>query len=217
MYVHQAIQHPQGVTAFGSHTIRVDPDRAVVSFSVARIAQHPEEAFEGVEMARATVGSVLDDFRIAPAATTVSRLSMELAHEGYGENRKTLGYRAQLDYRIVVEDLERVPTFITNLVKSGARAIHSVTYTTSQLRDLRRKARESAFESARVKADTYAHAAGLRVGRVLHIEDVDPSSLRSGGHGADVDLTVHDEVAGATSGSIEVAGAVLVCFALLDP
>jgi uncharacterized protein YggE len=216
MYVHQAIQHPQGVTAFGSHTIAVEPDRAVVSFAIARIADKPEDAIEQVEMARATVGPVLDHFKIPANATTVSRTSIELATEGYGENRKTLGYRAQLGYSIVVDDLSCISTFVTELVKAGARSIHSVTYTTSKLRDLRRQAREAAFASARVKADTYAKAAGLKVGRALHIEDVDPSSLRSGGHGADVDLTVHDEVGSTTSGSITVAGAVLVCFALVD-
>lgn len=216
MYVHQAIQHPQGVTTFGSHTIGVEPDRAVASFSVARIADNPEQAFEQVEMARATVGSVLDHFKIPANGITVSRTSIELAHEGYGENRKTVGYRAQLDYSIVIDDLSCITTFVTALVKAGARSIRSVTYTTSKLRELRRQAREAAFASARVKAETYASAAGLRVGRALHIEDVDPSSLRSGGHGADVDLTVHDEVGSATSGSITVAGAVLVCFALVD-
>jgi uncharacterized protein YggE len=216
MYIHQAIQHPQGVTAFGSHTIGVEPDRAVVAYSVARIAQAPEEAFEQVEMGRATVGSVLDHFNIAPNAVTVSRTSIELAAEGYGDNRKVLGYRAQLDYSVVVNDLSCVTTFVTALVKAGARAIHSVTYTTSRLRELRRTARERAFESAQVKADAYARAAGLKVGRALHIEDVDPSSLKSGGHGRDIDLGQHDEVANAPAGSVTVAGAVLVCFALVD-
>ena len=216
MYVHQAIQHPQGVTTFGSHTSGVEPDRAVVSYSVARIAQAPEEAFEQVETGRAGVGSALDHFKIPANAITVSRTSIELASDGYGDNRKVLGYRAQLDYSVVVEDLSCVSTFVTALVKAGARAIHSVTYTTSRLRELRRTAREHAFESARVKADSYARAAGLRIGRALHIEDVDPSSLKSGGHGRDIDLGQHDEVASATAGSVTVAGAVLVCFALVE-
>jgi uncharacterized protein YggE len=41
-------------------------------------------------------------------------------------------------------------------------------------RELRAEARRKAVAAARAKADLYAEAAGVRVGAVLHIEDVDP-------------------------------------------
>ena len=52
---------------------------------------------------------------------------------------------------------------------------------------------------------------------LLGVEDVNPDSIKDRGHGTDVDLTSHDEIGAASSGSITVSGAVMVCFALVDP
>lgn len=215
MYVHQSIRDPHGVTAFGSHMIGVEPDRASIACSIVDIAKRPEQAFESVEKMRTAVSAVLKRYNIPTANISVSRVAVDLAVEGYGKDRVVLGYRAQLDYTIATEELSTVSALVTDLVNAGARAISSVRYSTTQIRELRARAREQAFESARIKAENYARAAGLKLGRALHIEDINPDALTQRSHAPDIDLTSHDELE-ATTGSIKVSGAVLVCFALVD-
>ena len=217
MYVHQSIDQPLGVTVFGSHLLGVEPDRATVAFAVAHIANLPGDALAQVEQTRAAVNAVLAKHRLTSSDVTTSRVSVELAVDGYGKDRQVLGYRAQIEYEARSSELAAVPALIIELVDAGARAIKSVRYASSKLRELRAHARELAFGSARAKAESYAHAAGLKVGRALHIEDVNPDSIKDRGHGTDVDLTSHDEIGAASSGSITVSGAVMVCFALVDP
>jgi uncharacterized protein YggE len=214
VYVVQSIQHPLGVTVFGSHTLAVEPDRATISFAVVHTADRPEAAFAEVEKSRGAVAQVLAGRKLAAADVTTSRVSMELAVEGYGKDRQVLGYRGQVEYDVTTRELDDVQALIVELVGAGARAIRRVRYATSQLRALRARAREQALASARIKAEGYARAAGVTLGRPIHIEDVDPSQVRGGGHGADVDLTGHDEIDERSAGSLEIAAAVLVCYSI---
>lgn len=88
-----------------------------------------------------------------------------------------------------------------------------------RLREVRSDARARAVQAARVKAEELARAAGARLGATLHIEDINADDLGRRSHYPDIDLAQHDEAGPAAEahspGSITVAAAVMVCFALL--
>ena len=89
---------------------------------------------------------------------------------------------------------------------------------TSRLKPLREQARRQAVESARKKAELYAEATGVKLGHLLHLEDINPESFKERFHAPDVDLTAHDEAADPQNlqpGSVTVAGAVAVVYAIL--
>ena len=72
------------------------------------------------------------------------------------------------------------------------------------------------MEAARAKAEQYAAAAGTKIGAPIHIEDVNPDEISRRSHLPDVDLSAEDgDVDAHNPGSITVAGAVLVCFAIV--
>lgn len=214
MVLHQAIHRPSGINVFGSHRIRTEPDYASVSFSVAALHDAPKSALEDCNEATGAVREVLKRFGVPDADVTSSRVSLVLAHDGYGANRKSLGYRATRAYVTLVRELDRIQQLLVELVEAGARELTSVTYQTSDLQALRAEARRGAVRAARAKAEAYADAAGVRVGRAIHIEDVNPETLRQRSHAPDIAIESHGEEAGA--GSIVVAGAVMVCFAILE-
>jgi uncharacterized protein YggE len=158
---------------------------------------------------------VLRQHSIGEDAIRTSRVSLHLAFSGYGENRKAVGYRAAREFQVITRDLSGIEDFLVGLVDAGARELQSVTYHSSRLKELRVAARQGAVRAARAKAETYAAAADARLGKVLHIEDVNPETLRQRSHAPDISVDDHsDEDAGA--GSIEVAGAVMVCFAIIE-
>lgn len=109
-------------------------------------------------------------------------------------------------------------------VEHGADVIQRVTFGTRELRDLRARAREAAFAAARAKAQLYASAAGIRLGAVLHVEDVNPDEASRRGyasHAPDVDLASESDDAAAggayTPGAIVVSAAVMACFGIQPP
>jgi uncharacterized protein YggE len=97
--------------------------------------------------------------------------------------------------------------------------VSSVDFQTTKLREHRTEARRQAVNAAREKAEVYCGAAGATLGRVLHIEDVNPESL-SGmreGHAqnkvsmADTDVVT---ISALDPSSIVIAAAALVVYSI---
>ncbi len=216
MYVNQSIQRALGVTAFGSTLLRVDPDYSSLRFAVTRLAAKPKDAFDearaGAERVRAAIRALEVDDRDVQSGD--SSLAEEYA--GYNQDRKMVGFRASVTFHAIVRDFKIVEPVLVAVVDAGADRVYSVHHKTSKLRELRVTARTRAVEAARAKAEQYAAAAGGKVGKVIHIEDVNPDELSRRSHLPDVDLSAEDgDNAAHNPGSITVAGAVLACFALV--
>lgn len=216
MFVNQSIQRPHGINVFGSCLLRVEPDYASLRFTVSRTAGEPRRAIEEAREGVARVRAILQQRGVADRDVQSSRVGLALAFEGYGEARRTIGYRAAHAFQALVRELCGIEELLIELVDAGAFEIESVSYKTSRLRELRASARRGAIASARSKAELYAEALGLRLGRALHVEDVNPDDLARRSHMPDVDLAAHDESesAAVSRGSIVVAAAAMVCFSI---
>ena len=218
MYVSQSIQRPQGVNAFGSCLVRVDPDFASVRFAVTRIAAHPRDAFEQTRTAARAVRERVrqlgvPDGDVAAASTTLAEAFV------MSPEHKKIGYEATVAFHVILRDLSVLEALLSGVVDAGADRIVSVGSKTSRLREVRSEARERAVRSARAKAEELARAAGAKLGAVLHIEDINADELGRRSHMPDIDLAQHDEAGmlpeAYSPGSITVGAAVMVCFALL--
>jgi uncharacterized protein YggE len=218
MYVTQSIQRPSGVDAFGSCVIRVEPDFASIRFAVTRVASHPRDAFEQARVAARTVRDCVrqlgvPDGDVAAADTTLVEAFSQ------GAERKKIGYEAVVAFHVILRDLPRLEALLAGVVDAGADRIFSVHSKTSRLKEVRRQARERAVQSARTKAEDLARAAGAQLGHPLHIEDINADEFGRRSHLPDVDLAGHDDTASVAEaespGSIAVAAAVMVCFALV--
>jgi uncharacterized protein len=219
MYVNQSIQRPQGVNVFGSCLIRVEPDYASLRFSVSSVCPEPREALEQTRGAAERAREVLARHEVAGRDIRASHVTLSQWYVGQGEARNAVGYRAQIGYQVMLRELADVEPLLLDVVAAGAREIEGVSYKSSRLREIRNEARAGAVAAARAKAEVYASAASLRVGKALHIEDVNPDDLSRRSHLPDVDLADSDDAdapRGEAAGSIVVAGAVMACFALID-
>jgi uncharacterized protein len=214
----QSIEHPVGVNVYGSAVLRTEPDRAVAEIGIARVASTAKAAFsETGKAVEAVVRSVRRN-NLSPEAVEVSRVVLTTAYEGFGTTQKFIGYRARVMFRIVIDRLDAVERVLTDAVEAGANEVTSVKYLTTRLAELRAQARSEAVAAARRKAETYCQAAGVALGHVLHIEDVNPDSIAyRGGHVEVAGPDVHDDDAlGALkSGSLVVSAAVMLTWGIL--
>jgi uncharacterized protein len=217
MYVVQSIQRPTGITVFGSYVLRVEPDVALVTFTVSNIQSEPPAAFAATREAVAEVRAYLRKADVAPAEVQTSLVNLSAEHDGYGKERVFLGYCARVSLSVRLTDLRRFEEILGGVVQAGANQIQSTEFQTTRLAELRAQARRGAFAAARRKAELYADEAGVRLGEILHVEDVNPENLRGrASHGADVDLESEgDALQPSTPGSIQVQAAVQVAFAIL--
>ncbi|HWB80968.1 MAG TPA: SIMPL domain-containing protein [Nannocystaceae bacterium] len=201
---------------FGSSVIRVKPDHAALSFAVTRTHDKPSEAFAAARKAVEDVRAFLASSDLGGADVQVSRPTLRQAMRGYGDKLEYLGYTARASFQVHVRDLDRLEHVLAGVVEAGVDVIEGTDLRTSKLVDLRADVRVRALQAAQKKAQRYADAAGLELGRIMHIEDVNPDDLKSRrGHGAELALGEDDEQAAQgpfDPGSIEINAAVMVAF-----
>jgi uncharacterized protein YggE len=211
----QAIENPTGVTVFGSALLRVPPDVGSLVFAVVRTTKEPREAFAAAREGAAAVAKVLKAADVTDVRS--SRVTLEQAFTYTGGEQRFVGYRARIGFSVHLRELDRMEEVIAAVVDAGANQIDSIDFETTRLRELRAEARALAVRSAREKAQLYAKSAGITLGAVVHIEDVNPDVLtgRREGH-ATVRMDAEETAAGPIDpGAIAIGGAVRMCFAIL--
>jgi uncharacterized protein YggE len=169
----------QGIKVFGSAVVRVAPDTASIIVAVSRLEEQPEVAFAQARAGARGVTAYLHKIGIKDFGSSGATLAQESRYIN-NENR-FVGYRAKIDFNVVLRELDKVDTILSGLIAAGANILASVTFQTTRLKELRADARRRAVDAAREKAELYCAAAGVAVGPVLAIEDVNPDSL-SGRH-----------------------------------
>ncbi len=149
----------------------------------------------------------------------MARIALSQEFRFISGEQKFIGYKAKIGITVVLRDLDRVEEIMMGLVDAGVNEISSTTFQTSKLKELRAQVRKMAVEAAREKAALYAAASNVTLGRVIHIEDVNPQVLQGRGEGhVRREPVVDDEAEIRTldPGAIEVGAAVLIGFALAD-
>ncbi|MET9257904.1 SIMPL domain-containing protein [Streptomyces sp. NPDC003717] len=208
----QAIGEPWGLSVYGAGSVRAEPRLARVRLAVDVLEPSPDRAFGEAGAAVARLRAVLRRHEIADTAVSGSRLELTSQHSGYGAERTFLGYACQAAYVVETEALDGLQQLIVDAVEAGAHRIDSVEFDVPDKPVLRDEARRRAVAAARRKAEVYAEAAGVRLGVVLHIQDVDAeyAAQRYRGHGGGGG----DSSGDLAPGMVEVSAAVLLGYAL---
>ncbi|MFJ8624660.1 SIMPL domain-containing protein [Kitasatospora sp. NPDC093550] len=207
------IKSPWGITGYGAASVQAAPDLARIRLGVERVEATPQEAFAAARTAIANLREAVRRHGVQDAQVSASRLDLETAWSGYGSDRKFLGYRCHAGFAIEYQDLDSLEPFLIAAVDAGANELDGVDFDVRNKPELRAEAREKAVHAARAKAELYATAAGVRLGPVLHIEDVDPESIGGGryrGHGDSGSASEAD----LAPGSVVVSAAVMLGFAI---
>jgi uncharacterized protein len=103
---------------------------------------------------------------------------------------------------------------LVDIVAASANVIEAVDFDVIAKRELRAEARRKAVTAVRAKADLDAKAAGVRIGAVLQVEDVDPeeqpSVYRYRSHAEAAATTAQD----LAPGHVVVSAAVILGYAV---
>ena len=207
----------QTVRVFGSAVVRVAPDVASIVVAVSRLEKKPENAFEKARDAAKAVNAYLHRTGLSDFGSSRVTLSQETRYAN-GES-KFIGYQARIAFNVVVREMDKLDPLLSGLIETGANELTGVRFETTRLKELRADARRRAVVAAREKAELYCAAAGVAVGSVVEIEDVNPEVLtgRKEGHMLREVMPVDD--AGASGaidpGAIAVGAAVNVVYQIV--
>ena len=211
----QSIDAPWGVSVFGASSVDAAPDLARLRVTTRQTREQPAEAFEVTRGGVNRIREVLRGHSVPDAAVSASRLNLRSTWSNYGNERKFLGYECTASFVIELRELETLEIVLVDVVEAGANQVDGVEFDVSAKKQLRAQARTAAVAAAREKATLYTEAAGVRLGPVVHIQDVDSDQLQN-------TYRSHGQTMGAggegdlSPGKISVSAGVLVGFAIIS-
>jgi uncharacterized protein YggE len=209
----QLVERPWGVAAYGAASVKAMPDLVRARFRVVRVEQTPSKSFSVASEAVHEIRQVLRQHGIPDSAVERSRLDLKSSWSSYGGERKFLGYQCQASFAVESGNLDDVQQLLVDLVAAGANEIEAVDFDVTSKGTMRAEARRRAVGAAQRKAELYAEAAAVRLGPVVHIDDVDPESVgfeRYRGHGAGGAASAQD----LAPGHVVVSAAVIIGFSI---
>lgn len=201
----------------GRGQVTAPPDMAVIQ---AGVQTRAESASEALRANSAAMAKVLDELRTHDIAerdiqTVNFRVQPEYRHDRNTGEAEMIGYQAGNDVRVRVRDLDRLGVLLDALVTAGSNQLQGISFAIDDTMALLDQARDQAIEDARRRAERYAAAAGVRVGRVLSISEAGAETPRPLMRMAAAEMTMASSVPVA-SGEQELSVSVNVVYELED-
>jgi uncharacterized protein YggE len=161
------------VTVPGSGSVSAPPDTA--SFTVGVTTEAPNAA-DAVRQNSAAVQHVLEALSAAGVPsknvqTTGFSLGPVYADRQPGQRPRLTGYRASNQVAVEVQGIERVGALLDRAVAAGANDVGGIAFSVGDPTALLDEARRRAAADARHRAELYAVAAGLKLGRLVRLEE----------------------------------------------
>lgn len=152
-----------------SATGRADtrPDEARLQLGVQSQAGSAGEASRANRGKMDRVTAALAQLGVKP--DDIQTRNISLNRIDYGEERGR--FRAYNVVEVTMRDMAKVGEAVTAVTEAGANVLSGPSLRVSDQESANRSAYAAAYKAARQRADTYAEAAGLEVGRVLAIYD----------------------------------------------
>ena len=170
------------ITVAASGTVTAVPDIALISAGVVSEAETARAALEansaamrrlieGLKAAGIEAGDIqTTSFDVQPVYDTDSSSVPNPRPQRRGTS--IIGYRVQNQVRITVRDINRLGEVLDRAVTLGANQVGGIEFRVSQAEKLKDDARREAIANARRRAELFATAVGVKLGRVLQIEEV---------------------------------------------
>lgn len=165
-------QTPRLITVVGEGSMSVAPDLAVVYAGVTTTAKTAQAASDGNSKAMAAVLAALKEVGIADADIRTSRFSIQpLRDTNRNAPPRITGFQASNQVSVKIRATGKTADVLDHLIGAGANDVSSIQFQVSDPSKILDKARGQAIADAHRKAELYAAAAGVRLGRAVMITE----------------------------------------------
>lgn len=171
-------QQPQSpresrIIVIGAGSVHVPPNYARISGGVTTRAKTVKEASDANSKMMSAITAALLDSGVAQTDFQTSQFSVQPVYAAMqsGAERKLTGYSVSNQVDIVIRQIAKVGDILDRLVNAGATDIGNIEFLNSDRSKMLDQAREAAVADARHKAELYARASGVSLGRVLTLTE----------------------------------------------
>jgi uncharacterized protein YggE len=171
-------QQPQSraearVIVTGEGSVVAPPDYAELRSGVTTRAKTVKEATDANTRLMTAVMAALQESGVEPKDIQTSQLSIHPLYttaQGNSE-QKLSGFSVSNQVNVTIRQIGTVGAILDRLILAGATDVGSVEFLHADVSKTLDRAREAAVADARRKAEIYARAAGLELGRVVWIAE----------------------------------------------
>ena len=167
-------RRPATVTVSGVGTVTATPDVAEITTGVTTQAPTAAQALaansqqmEKLLQSLAALGVAARDVQ----TTNISVSPVRRAGKAEGRAPEIVAYEVTNQARVKVRDLSRLGGVLDQQVEQGANSVYGIHFGLLEPGPLLDEARKRAMADARRRAELYAAAAALKVGRVLSVQE----------------------------------------------
>jgi hypothetical protein len=165
---------PRIVSVAGLGEVKTPPDMATISTGVVSEAVSAKDALAKNNVAMAAVIAALKNAGIDEKDIQTSGFSVSPKYPPYQPNQTTqriVGYTVSNQVTAHVKNLKNLGAILDTLVQSGSNNVGGISFDIDDPKKSLDEARKKAVADARAKAELYAAAAGVSLGRVVQISE----------------------------------------------
>lgn len=162
------------ISITGEGKATASPDMAVIQTGVTTEAPAAEKALAANTKAMEQVLAVLKQHGVAAKHVQTSAFEVSPVYKRDDEPRaapEVVGYRVTNQVRVEVHQLPGLGKVLDALVRAGSNQVSGIRFGLADSTGVLDEARNRAFADARRRAQLYAQAAGVRLGKVLTISE----------------------------------------------
>jgi hypothetical protein len=165
------------VTVSGEGHAALAPDTAVVTLSVVKQAKSARDALDQNSKAMGAVLATLKDGGIAERDLQTTGFSIQPQYNyptnnnGQSQPPELIGYQATNSLSVRIRDLSKLGTIIDQAVGLGINQGGDIQFTNDKPDAALEEARKNAVADAMARAKTLTEAAGVKLGRVIEINE----------------------------------------------
>jgi uncharacterized protein YggE len=160
------------ITVSGEGKIAAVPDNAVIRLGVSSQGKTARAASEANAKEMTSVLAAIKEAGVADRDIQTTSLSLQPQYEPQKTGSPHLiGFQANNQVTVRIRDVGSLPNVLDRAISAGANEMSGIEFVVSDQNKLLDKARQEAIADARRKAELYAAAAGMKVGRVMSISE----------------------------------------------
>lgn len=178
-FAQNTMQAPQRTLSLtGQAEVKSTPDIAAISAGVVSEARTAREALTLSNKSMASVLRTIEASGIAKKDIQTSNFSVQPRYKrakrsstGEQEPPEIIGYTVSNTVTVIVRKLADLGAILDTVVTSGVNQMNGLSFSIAEPAPLRNQARKLAVAEARERAELYAQAAGVTLGKILSISE----------------------------------------------
>ncbi len=151
------------------------PDMATIQTGVTIEAKTAVAAMDENNVAVEKILADLKNMKVAEKDIQTSQFSVQPVYDrGDRGQRKPeiVGYRVSNQLRIRIRNLSELGPLLDTVIRSGSNQVSGISFGVDDSTSVMNEARTRAVANAKAKAELYADAAGVAVGKVISIDEL---------------------------------------------